>query len=90
MLLAVGLMAGWSQVRYIENSAWVTHTHEVMQKLYRLLSLTIDAETGVRGYLFTGRNYFLEPYTVALPKIDLEQAELKFMTMPSSSAISLT
>ena len=77
MLLAVGLLAGWSQVHYIENSAWVTHTHEVMQKLYRLLSLTIDAETGVRGYLFTGRDSFLEPYTVALPKIDLEQAELR-------------
>ena len=28
-----------------------------------------DAETGERGYLLTGKEEYLEPYTAALPKM---------------------
>lgn len=41
------------------------HTQEVLQKLDRVLNNTLDAETGVRGYIITGKEEFLEPYNNA-------------------------
>ncbi|AGA24735.1 response regulator [Singulisphaera acidiphila] len=48
----------------------VTHTHEVLSALGELLSLMKDAETGQRGYLLTGDDRYLEPYSSALARID--------------------
>jgi hypothetical protein len=36
------------------NDEWVDHTHRVMGLLAKLMSLSTDAETGVRGYIITG------------------------------------
>ena len=34
---------------------WVTHTHEVLHEFDLILAGTVDAETGVRGYVVTGK-----------------------------------
>src|SRR5699024_8865578 len=54
------------------NAQSVTHTHEVIKGMDRLLSLLKDAETGQRGYLLTGDVLYLQPYNTAL--LDLEDA----------------
>ncbi len=38
------------------------HTQEVLQKLDKVFINTVDAETGVRGFIITGNERFLEPY----------------------------
>jgi signal transduction histidine kinase/CheY-like chemotaxis protein/CHASE3 domain sensor protein len=43
----------------------VTHTLEVMEQLQALLSTLQDAETGQRGFVLTGDEDYLEPYTNA-------------------------
>lgn len=43
-------------------SGWVSHTHEVIAKGNRLVSLMVDQETGMRGFLVTGQEDYLEPY----------------------------
>ena len=43
----------------------VTHTLAVQQQLEALLSSVKDAETGQRGFLLTGDERYLEPYTNA-------------------------
>ena len=43
----------------------VTHTLQVIEQLETLQSNTKDAETGQRGYLLTGEERYLEPYTTA-------------------------
>src|SRR5579862_7933873 len=43
----------------------VTHTFEVIAELEGLLSRVKDAETGQRGFLLTGVESYLEPYTTA-------------------------
>ena len=43
----------------------VRHTLEVIQQLEALLSGLKDAETGQRGFLLTGDEKYLEPYTDA-------------------------
>lgn len=48
-----------------ENDQAIRHTHGVLIALNDLLSSVQDAETGQRGYLLTGSEPYLEPYTDA-------------------------
>ncbi|MBT6361549.1 MAG: methyl-accepting chemotaxis protein [Rhodospirillales bacterium] len=41
---------------------WITHTYSVINEAQGLLANGIDMETGMRGYLLTGKMEFLEPY----------------------------
>jgi CheY-like chemotaxis protein/CHASE3 domain sensor protein len=43
----------------------VTHTLQVMDQLQTTLSLAKDAETGQRGFLLTGEESYLEPFSTA-------------------------
>jgi PAS domain S-box-containing protein len=48
------------------NQGWVQHTQQVQLELAEFESLLKDAETGQRGYLYTGDPRYLEPYNDAL------------------------
>src|SRR5579872_3464274 len=47
------------------NAQRVTHTLRLVEQLQALLSTIKDAETGQRGFLLTGDEAYLEPYTNA-------------------------
>jgi CheY-like chemotaxis protein/CHASE3 domain sensor protein len=47
----------------------VTHTLQVIDQLQTILSLAKDAETGQRGYLLTGEEPYLEPFSNAKTQI---------------------
>ncbi len=51
------------------NQAWVTHTQQVMLELATVESLLADAETGQRGFLYTGELRYLAPYNTALAQL---------------------
>jgi len=53
----------------IENQSRVTHTRQVLFELERTESLLKDAETGQRGFLYTGETKYLEPYNLATVQI---------------------
>jgi methyl-accepting chemotaxis protein len=72
ILIVVGSVAYRSTNRLIDASQQVSHTHEVLTQLERVISTLKDAETGQRGYLLTGAERFLEPYTAAVQSIDLD------------------
>ncbi|HET6326235.1 MAG TPA: CHASE3 domain-containing protein [Planctomycetaceae bacterium] len=66
---------GFRQARQMHVDAnWVAHTHEVLETLAQILSGVKDAETGVRGFVITGEDRYLEPYRRARSSID-EQVE---------------
>ena len=46
-----------------ETSSWVQHTQSVIAQGNLLAKLLIDMETGERGFLITGDEDFLEPYS---------------------------
>jgi PAS domain S-box-containing protein len=74
VLLIVGIIGIQSYLeiqRLIESNSWVIHTHEVNEKLERVLSLLTDAETGQRGFILTGEDGYLEPYNAA--KTDIQK-----------------
>lgn len=74
VLAVVGLQ---SAQRLVENDRMLQHTLLVRRDLADLLSLLKDAETGQRGYVITGDDTFLEPYTKAVGKIDESFEEVR-------------
>jgi signal transduction histidine kinase/DNA-binding response OmpR family regulator/CHASE3 domain sensor protein len=60
-----------------ESEGQIRRTHTVLTTLDDLLSATLDAETGQRGYLLTGREAYLAPYVegVALTREKLATLE---------------
>ena len=54
----------------IETGLWVSHTRQVQLRLSEVESLLKDAETGQRGFLYTGGEQYLDPYKLALTQID--------------------
>ena len=56
---------------------WVEHTDRVINNANRALKLSVDMETGMRGFLLTGDERFLDPYEVAKPGITAELKNLE-------------
>ena len=54
----------------MENQEWFSHSRRVVQELRNTESLLKDAETGQRGYLYTGKTRYLVPYHLAAAQID--------------------
>jgi len=79
-LLVIGFVSYRSTTGLIETAGQVTHTHQVLENLDQLLSLLKDAETGQRGYLITGEDRYLQPYTAALGQIDQTIKEIRNLT----------
>jgi PAS domain S-box-containing protein len=68
---------GFRQARQMHLDAyWVAHTHEVLETVSQVLSGVKDAETGVRGYVITGEDRYIEPYHRA--RFDVDQQVAKF------------
>ncbi|MBC3953855.1 response regulator [Pseudomonas triticifolii] len=58
---------------------WVEHTDRVINNTNRSMKLSIDMETGMRGFLLTGDQHFLDPYEVAKPLLTAELQGLKVL-----------
>ncbi|MDQ3688381.1 MAG: CHASE3 domain-containing protein [Acidobacteriota bacterium] len=72
-LVLLAIVAGvllWQISRLMASAKWVEHTDQVIAQADDTLRLIVDMETGLRGYLVTGKKDFLEPYERALPEID--------------------
>ncbi|MEM1170145.1 MAG: CHASE3 domain-containing protein [Cyanobacteria bacterium P01_H01_bin.35] len=67
-----------SSIRTLEESAeLVAHTYQVKGLLKELKKKLVDAETGQRGFIYSGQESFLEPYNLAQETIDDNFEELK-------------
>lgn len=70
-------------------SDWVNHSSMVISKSQELRKLAIDAETGVRGYLITNDENFLEPYNKAKDVIEDKFTELETLTVDNPSQMAM-
>ena len=59
---------------------------EMQSSLHEMLALIVDAETGQRGYLLTGKQDYLAPYNAALPKVDGAFSRLRELLVQSGTA----
>jgi PAS domain S-box-containing protein len=60
-----------------EDAHWVARTHEVMDLTTEVLLALVDAETGERGFVITGKDEFLQPYEDARGRLKERLAKLK-------------
>ncbi len=68
--------------------AWITHTLQVENQIRTVLSRLVDAESGQRGYLLTGHEDYLEPYTVANAHLDADLATLSKMVADNPGQVA--
>ncbi len=66
------------------DAHWVAQTHEVLDLTNDVMLTVLDAETGQRGYLVTGRKEFLKPYHDALARWEERMAILKSKTQENA------
>ncbi|MGJ7516422.1 response regulator [Pseudomonas baetica] len=63
---------------------WVEHTDRVINNANEAVKLTVDLETGMRGFLLSGDEKFLEPYETAKPRIEVVLNTLLELTADNS------
>ena len=73
----------------VRNEAEVTHSRQVLYELSQTESLLKDAETGQRGYLYTGDPTYLSPYNSAKGQVAAHLANLSQLTAGNSSEAEL-
>lgn len=81
ILIAVNAAVSHHNLRQLDDDArWVAHSHEVLEVTENALRSIVDAETGYRGYVLTGRDEFLQPYRAALEGNDPLLNRLAYLT----------
>ncbi|MDF5714583.1 MAG: response regulator [Rhizonema sp. NSF051] len=80
ILVLIGLFSYRETRVFIEQTNQVRQTEEKINSLEELLSSIKSAETGQRGYILTGEQRYLEPYQIALTKIEPQIQKLKNLT----------
>lgn len=94
ILLALGLFVGSGLIAFINtrtlnrNGRRIAETQEILLALNDILSLATDAETGQRGFIITGEEKYLAPYSAALLKIDGRIADLEKLVADSPEQLS--
>src|SRR5580704_17625130 len=78
MLVIAGILV-WQIERLEVASTWVEHTDQVIANANELQKLTLDLETGARGFMLTGDPAFLAPYERAIAVIDHQADDLRRM-----------
>ncbi len=79
LLLVCGLT--WDRLAAVRSEdGWVRHTYEVLASIKNLEISLRDAESGQRGYVMTGDERYLDPYSQASGDIVLEQEDLRHLT----------
>lgn len=79
-LLVIAVTGYQSSRSLLANNDLVVHTQEVRSQIAELLAGMLDAETGQRGFVITGRDEFLEPYNQALGNVERTYQELRRLT----------
>jgi PAS domain S-box-containing protein len=81
LLVANALVVRRQLATQISDQEWMAHTRQVLFELSETESLLNDAESGQRGYLYTGDSKYLVPYHQAVARIMPHIDEIARMTI---------
>jgi methyl-accepting chemotaxis protein len=71
----------WQKMESIQmRNGWTTHTYQVLETLGHVTAAMVNQETGVRGFLVSGDEKFLEPYRQGQAAYTHEFAHVKELT----------
>jgi signal transduction histidine kinase len=85
ILLCIGALSYWSEVRNDRDREWVTHTFHVVEKLQALRIDITQCETGQRGYMLTGQDRYQDLYRVGVNQVRQDMKELPDLTKDNPS-----
>ncbi|MGV8936343.1 MAG: methyl-accepting chemotaxis protein [Allorhizobium sp.] len=75
----------WNSLAYQQTSnGWTVHTYEVLEGVNEITAAMADSQTGVRGFLITGKEDFLTLYNVGLE--NYKKAVEKVRSLTSDNA----
>jgi signal transduction histidine kinase len=80
IVVCIGALSFWSEVQNDKDRAWVTHTMLVVEKLQAIRIDITQAVAGQRGYVLTGEDRYLEPYSDGLNQVGRDIEELRNLT----------
>ncbi len=85
LVLVNGFIAFQQIQTLVDREHAVGHSQRVLSALERLLITLDDAETSQRGYVLTGQESYLQPYTRARAQIPRQLDQLQALTAGSKS-----
>ncbi|TDE30569.1 response regulator [Flavobacterium ranwuense] len=80
VLLVVAIFSFKNSEKFVASNTLVNHSNQVLYEFEQILMSSVDAETGVRGYVITGDDSFLEPFSSAKIKSTDQLAKIKELT----------
>ena len=86
ILCVIGGMAFWSIERFAQAAEERRNSSDLRIELSHLLAELTTAETGQRGYLLTGNEAYLEPFTSSSADVDQRFIALRRATRSDSHA----
>ena len=87
-LLTATAFAYLVQQRTVEEQAVATHIVRVRSQIQTVLTLLLDAETGIRGFALSQDERFLEPYSEAFDRLPGALASLEELVGDNPSQLS--
>jgi PAS domain S-box-containing protein len=85
IVFALAIIAYGSAQRFMEDSHWVDHTHEVVAELDNTQSRLADCIADVRGYDVTGQDIFLQRFRQDTPEALAGIEHVRKLTSDNSS-----
>ena len=79
-MLVIGVVGYRATQQLIANEALVAHTHQVRRLAAELEADVVASEAGQRGYVITGKDEFLEPFTTYSARVTKALDDLRAMT----------
>jgi methyl-accepting chemotaxis protein len=80
ILAIIGWIAYTNTTALVDSLNRQQHTYQVLQQAEAVSKLLVDAETGQRGFLLTGTERYLQPYSAALGALGPGIARLADLT----------
>ncbi|MEG4285961.1 CHASE3 domain-containing protein [Microcoleus sp. A006_D1] len=77
LIIIANFVANHTKNTLVKSLDNVTLSYKLLQELAELDMLLLEAETCQRGYLYTGKENFLDPYNEANASINVQLAELR-------------
>ena len=80
VLLIVAIFSFKTSEKFVASNVLVNNSNQVLYEFEQILMTSVDAETGVHGYVITGDENFLQPFASAKTKSTDLLAKVKELT----------
>lgn len=80
VLSGVAVFSFKNSEKFVASNTLVNHSNQVLYEFEQILMSSVDAETGVRGYIITGDDDFLKHFTTANSKAIEKLEKVKQLT----------